>query len=227
MAAILDVCSAKLEEKEFKSEYARCKVAAMTGKKLEDVPAPVEREELSLNGASDGSYIFAPDLSSVRWTAAKVTGGKHMGSIGVQEGSITVANGEITGGSVQIDMTSLANNDLTDASMKSDLEGHLKSPDFFDVGNHPTATFEITKAGALNNYRAEVEGNLTIKGQTQAITVNMTVADVGKTVVVTGATSFDRTQFGINYGSGLAGAVGDNVINDLVALNFSLSAPKQ
>ena len=124
-------------------------------------------------------------------------------------------------------MTTLANTDLADEQMKANLEGHLKSPDFFDVGNHPTATFEITGPGTLDNYRTSVEGNLTIKGQSQPLTVNLTVADVGKTVVVTGATSFDRTQYGINFGSGLAGAVGDDVINDMVALNFSLSAPKQ
>ena len=47
-------------------------------------------------------------------------------------------NGNITGGEFVIDMNSIACTDL-EGDSKGQLEGHLKSDDFFGVENHPTA----------------------------------------------------------------------------------------
>jgi polyisoprenoid-binding protein YceI len=53
-----------------------------------------------------------------------------------------------------------------------DRDDHLRSPDFFDVENHPTAHFHST-AVALDGARAAVTGELTIKNLTRAVTLDV------------------------------------------------------
>jgi len=47
-------------------------------------------------------------------------------------------------GSFVIDMATINTLDL-EGDYKTDLDGHLSAPDFFDVENHPTAKFKLTK----------------------------------------------------------------------------------
>src|ERR1700690_520206 len=49
-------------------------------------------------------------------------------------------------------------------------DGHLKSPDFFDVEKYPTMTFHSTKVEAKGNNHFHVTGNLTIKDVTKEVT---------------------------------------------------------
>lgn len=84
-------------------------------------------------------------------------------------------------------------------------DGHLKSADFFDAENHPTIDFVstgMTKTGA-NTYK--LHGNLTMRGTTKAIDLNVeyggTMVDFyGNTKVgfeVTG--SVNRKDFGLAW----------------------------
>lgn len=53
-------------------------------------------------------------------------------------------------------------------------DGHLKSPDFFDVATFPTLTFTstgISKAGSANHYK--LNGNLTLHGVTKAVSLDL------------------------------------------------------
>lgn len=52
-------------------------------------------------------------------------------------------------------------------------DGHLKSPDFFDVANHPKLTFRST-AIRQSGSDVTIEGDLTIRGTTKRITLKGT-----------------------------------------------------
>jgi polyisoprenoid-binding protein YceI len=52
-------------------------------------------------------------------------------------------------------------------------DGHLKSPDFFDVENHPLMTFKSTKVEPTSESTAKLTGDLTIRGVTRAVTFNV------------------------------------------------------
>ena len=52
-------------------------------------------------------------------------------------------------------------------------DGHLKSPDFFDVENHPIATFKSTRAEATSSNKGKLYGDLTIKGITRPIVLDV------------------------------------------------------
>src|SRR5688500_15953603 len=105
-------------------------------------------------GAGEGkAYAFGPANSTVDFVGSKVTG-SHKGGFRKFAGELKVANGKLadTGNKVIIDTTSLwSDNDR--------LTGHLKSPDFFNVAQFPTATFETTSV-AQQTTNSTVTGNL-------------------------------------------------------------------
>lgn len=51
--------------------------------------------------------------------------------------------------------------------------GHLMGPDFFDTEMFPTITFKSTKVVFNGDQPAKVEGDLTIKGVTKAVTLDV------------------------------------------------------
>jgi len=178
--------------------------------------------------SSGTGYMVLPERSMVTWTGSKLAG-KHMGTLTVSDGEVFINNGKLTGGKFTIDMNSLNCTDLTAADGKADLEGHLKSADFFDVGAHPTASFEITKVTALEGdaqANSLVYGNLTIKGISKQVGFKANVFDKGNGVTVKSPEfKINRTDFGIKYGSSsFMDVVKDKAIDDEVILSVVLGA---
>lgn len=140
----------------------------------------------------------------VNWGGRKLGGG-HVGTIKVSGGQFNVVNNALSGGNFTIDMSSLACTDLDEKSGKGKLEGHLKSPDFFDVAKYPTAKFEITKVVAVKNnpnITHNIFGNLTLKDVTKNIGFNTKLA-IAKGSIIAMVPNFkiDRTAFNVKYGS--------------------------
>ena len=78
--------------------------------------------------------------------------------------------------------------DINSISTKNEQrDNHLKSADFFDVANHPHMTFISTSIKKVSDYELKVTGNITIRGITKEITLdviyNGTVAGFGGTEV--------------------------------------------
>jgi polyisoprenoid-binding protein YceI len=75
------------------------------------------------------------------------------------------------------------------------LNEHLKSSDFFDVNNFPTAKFKITNIEKINSDSLKVSGNLTLKNIAKSI--EFTALHQGETF----STKFtiDRFQWDIAY----------------------------
>jgi len=167
--------------------------------------------------------------SKVEWLGKKVTG-QHNGTINISRGEIYEDNGKVTGGTIEIDMTSITNADLKDAEYNAKLINHLKSDDFFSAGKFPTAKFEITKVEELNdpnkpNSNATVTGNLTIKDITKSITFPAEIKIENKLLKAKADLDIDRTDWNIKYGSGkFFENLGDKMINDKFSLSFSIIA---
>ncbi len=158
--------------------------------------------------------------STVHWTGSKISG-KHTGTFNVSGGNVDVKDGKVVGGKFTVDINSINCTDLAAGDGKEDIEGHLKSPDFFDVAKHPTSTFEITSVAGGN-----VTGNLTLMGTTKSISfpADITVTDTGVNVMTTDFT-INRTDFGMKYGSAtFIDGLKDKAINDEVGLKIELKA---
>ncbi|NNE26907.1 MAG: YceI family protein [Saprospiraceae bacterium] len=157
------------------------------------------------------------EKSTIEWVGKKITG-KHNGVINLQSGELEYDNGRLSGGSFVIDMTSIAVRDL-DGGMRGKLEGHLKSPDFFDVANHPTATFTITNVSPGEGGAFNITGDLTIKGITNPLTFSATSGDGSFNADI----KVDRTLYDVRYGSGkFFDNLGDKTIYDDFELTVAL-----
>lgn len=158
--------------------------------------------------------------STIIWKGYKVTG-EHTGTINLKSGALEMEDGKLVGGRFEIDMTSIKVTDL-EGKWAQKLEGHLKSPDFFGVEAHPTATFVITKAapkGTPGDYK--IAGDLTIKGITKEIKFYAHLSEDGKTATV--KITVDRTDFDVRYGSGsFFDNLGDKTIYDEFDLEVTL-----
>jgi polyisoprenoid-binding protein YceI len=199
-----------------------------------EIPAVIEEEPevVTMEAAptevtfENGSYILTPEGSSIAWSAKKRVGATHVGTVGTQEGSFVVEQGQIVGGSVVADMSAIINTDLTDEKLNTMLINHLKSDDFFGVETYPTATFAIADVAVLAgdasaNYT--VTGGMTIKGIEQEISFPalFAITDIG--VQITGTATLDRTLWDVRYGSDkFFDNLGDGLIEDEFTFTFDL-----
>ncbi|WP_051385508.1 YceI family protein [Actinokineospora inagensis] len=82
------------------------------------------------------------------------------------DGVVTVAEQpEESSVEVTIDMTTVSSGDKT-------RDDHLRSDDFFDVANHPTATFTSTSVSWIGA-GGVLEGDLTIKGVSRSVSLKV------------------------------------------------------
>lgn len=84
-------------------------------------------------------------------------------------------------------------------------DNHLRSPDFLDVENHPTITFRSTRVRHVEGHRWAVDGELTIKGVTRPVTLDVTYEGVvrdpwgGERVGFSATTEIDRDDWGVSW----------------------------
>jgi len=154
--------------------------------------APTEAAKPVAAGAASRSYVFGPENSSIQFVGSKVTG-THNGGFRKFSGELRAENGRLAdaGNHVTIDTTSLwADNDR--------LTGHLKSPDFFNVAQIPTATFE-TVAITLQATNSLVTGDLTLHGVTKRISFPAQIQVTDEAVEVGAEFFINRFDFDIKY----------------------------
>ncbi|MDO8367744.1 MAG: YceI family protein [Saprospiraceae bacterium] len=172
------------------------------------------------------TYKVDTNASVGVWTGYKVTG-KHTGTVKIKNGAVTTDGGMLTGGSFDIDMTSITNTDQ-EGEYAAKLVTHLKSDDFFGVSSYPTATFVITKAIAQDtkgNYK--ILGNLTLKGTTKEVKFFANFSEANGMVNAAGKITIDRSEYNVKYGSGsFFDGLGDKTIYDEFDLQVSLVAKK-
>ena len=162
-------------------------------------------------------------VSSVEWIGKKVTG-QHTGTISIMEGNFHVHEGKLESGNVTINMESISSSDLK-GEWAQKLIGHLKSPDFFNVANHKTSSLEIKKVKLVEGNNYEVDGELTIKGITKAITFPTTIEIKDGKLAAYSEISVDRTLYDIKYGSGkFFDDLGDKMIDDNFIIKFKIAA---
>ena len=122
---------------------------------------------------------------------------------------------------VEIDTASVFSNDEA-------RDGHLRSGDFLDAEAHPVATFVMTEAEALSETTGTVTGDLTFRGDTHPVTLDVTLNKIGPypwgenyVVGITATTTLKRSEWGSTY------ALEDNLVGDDVPLTIELEAIRQ
>lgn len=158
------------------------------------------------------------DKSNIHWLAKKVTG-QHDGYISLKNGSLEMDGAQLTGGSFEVDMTSINVADLT-GEYKAKLEGHLKSDDFFGIETFPVSNLTFTEVNQKMKNHYEITADPTIKGITAPVTFEMHFE--GNQA----STKFmvDRAKYNVRYGSNsFFNNLGDKAIYDEFQLEVTLN----
>jgi len=172
-----------------------------------------KKNEVQTYNLKAGLYDIDSEKSSIEWLGKKPTG-SHNGDIELKQGSIKVdENGIISGGEFIFNMQTINCTDL-EGQPKTNIEGHLKNEDFFNVEKFPEAYFTIEKSDDK-----KMSGVLTIKNKSNPITFNYTRTGP---LEFTAEIKVDRTLYDIKYGSkSFFSDLGDKFIEDIITITLN------
>lgn len=174
--------------------------------------------------AAKGSVKIDTEASKLQWNATKVTGA-HNGHIKLKEGTLVFRDRDLVGGEFTIDMGTITCDDIDSKEYNKKFVDHLNNDDFFAVNKHKTAKLVIKSSRLGKGGHFDVEGDLTIKGVTKPIMFRANINHVKKGVKADAEIKFNRTHFGIKYGSGsFFKGLGDKMIHDDVVLKVKLAS---
>jgi polyisoprenoid-binding protein YceI len=152
---------------------------------------------------------------------------KHFG-ISTFRGRFTGYEGTIETGEGTIEnVTGAVKVDSVDVSDEQ-LSGHLQSADFFDAANHPEIAFASTGIRELGDGRFALAGELTMRGVTRPVTLEVELDGAGpdpyggERLSLAGRGEVDRTEFGISWNDTIAN--GALVVGEMVRLVLTVEA---
>lgn len=91
-------------------------------------------------------------------------------------------------------------------------DNHLKQEEYFHVEKYPTITFQSKNVSSPGTNRLLVKGNLTIKGKTLPVDLEVEVSEAGGKTLFSISGQLDRRDFGVG---GSSWVMSDDVYLDL------------
>ncbi len=188
--------------------------------------APVATEPSS-SFVSDiaGDYVLDPTHSRLGFSARHAMVTKVRGSFEEFEGTAHVDTTTPASSTVRLTIQAAS---VTTGNEQRD--GHLRTPDFFDVENHPTITF-VSTAVARDGSEWAITGDLTINDVTRSVTIDFEETGSAKDpygntrLGFEGATTIDRTEWNLSFNAALE--TGGVLVSEKVTLEFDISAIAQ
>ena len=183
--------------------------------------APAEPAVEAIKGQS-GTYTLDPTHTDVlvEWTHFGFS--KPSAHFGITEGKLVYDADDASKSSVEVTIPVTAIDTFVPK-----LDEHLKGADFFDAGKFPTATFKSTSVATAGTNKLTVTGDLTVKGTTKPVTLDVTINGAGEhpmakvpSVGFDATTTLKRSDFGVGA---YAPAVSDEV---KVRITTEASIPK-
>ena len=166
-----------------------------------------------------GTFAIDASHSRVGFSARHAMVTKVRGSFNDYAGSAVVADGAA---SITIDIN-VASIDTRSA----DRDGHLQSPDFFDVATFPKITFKSTSVKDAGNANLSVTGDLTIKDVTKSITIDFEYTGTATDPFgnarfgFEGESEINRKDFGLTWNAALE--TGGILVSENIKLEFEIS----
>jgi polyisoprenoid-binding protein YceI len=168
-----------------------------------------------------GTWNIDPVHSGIGFTARHMMISKVRGRFAAFEGSITTAENPL-------ESTTVATIDLTSITTGNEQrDGHLRSADFFNADSDPKMTYRSTGIRE-NGDGLLVDGELTIRGITRPVTLDVEVHGIGVdnyggTRLGCSATGeINRTDFGMSWNVVLEG--GGYLVSEKIRLTLDVEA---
>jgi len=172
-----------------------------------------------------GVWDLDPSHSSVNFSARHLMVSKVRGRFTSFSGSITIADDPLRSSvTASIDAASIDSRD-------EKRDGHLKSPDFLDVDQHPTLTFASSAVRPDGDGSYTVHGDLTIRGTTRPVTLSLEYNGVqtdpwgGIRIGFDARTELSRKDFGLEWNVPLDG--GGVLVGDKITIELEIEAVKK
>lgn len=150
----------------------------------------------------------------------------HFGKV---DGSITYDPAKVGESKVEVTLPLSGLN-----SHVGDFDDHLRSEDFFDAAKFPNVTFKSTSVKAAGEGKLTVVGDLTIKGITKPVTLDVTINKVGvQPMAKRDAAGFDatttikRSDFGVGkYAPNVSDEVKLTITTEAIVPKAEAEVPK-
>lgn len=180
-------------------------------------PGSADAEELT------GTYAIDPQHSRLGFVARHAMVTKVRGHFNEFEGLIRVDGADPSRSSAEVRITAASID--TRVAVRDE---HLRSNDFLGAQRHPDITFRSTGIEQLEPARFRVTGDLSIKGTTKPVTLDLeftgaaTDPDGERRIGFEGTTTIDRREWGVSWNAALeAGGV---LVSEKVRLELDVSA---
>jgi polyisoprenoid-binding protein YceI len=150
-----------------------------------------------------GTYVLDPAHSEVAFTARHLMVAKVRGRFAEVTGSVTIAE-DPTESSVEVTIAA-ASIDSRDDERDAD----LRSPNFLDVEAHPELTYRSTAVTPTGDRTWAVAGELTIRGVTRPVGLEVTFEGAardpwgGTAYGFSASGELDREEFGLTWNQAL------------------------
>lgn len=171
------------------------------------------------------SWQIDSSHSHINFTARHMMISKVRGSFETFSGAVKFDenNPVNTTVDIEVDLSSINTRD-------AQRDGHLKSPDFFDVEAHPTMHFVSTRVEQIDENNGRLIGNLTIKGVTHEVALDVEYAGMAKSPWGTESAGFsatgslNRKDWGLNWNQALE--TGGVLVGDKINIEIELELVK-
>jgi polyisoprenoid-binding protein YceI len=172
-----------------------------------------------------GTYALDVSHSSIGLSVRHLMVSKTKGRFADFTGTVTIGEDPLTSSvEVEIQASSVDTRDET-------RDGHLRSPDFFDVEQFPTITYRSTKVTPASDGSWLVEGDLTVRDATRSVPLEVTFEGAAKDpwggarIGFTARTELDREAFGLTWNQALE--TGGVLVGKQVKIDIEAEAIQQ
>ena len=175
---------------------------------------------------SQTEYNFDTSHSHVAFTVRHMVFAKARGEFTKWSGTAKLDESDLSKSSIEVSID-VASIDTHEEKR----DGHLKSADFFDVENHPQMTFRGTGIEAKGQGKLALTGDLTIRGTTRPVTLEVEELGRGKDpwgnerVGFAAKTSINRTDFGLKWNQVLE--AGGMLVGEKVDIEIDVELTKK
>jgi polyisoprenoid-binding protein YceI len=182
-------------------------------------------EEVRPTADIAGDYVLDPAHTRIGFSARHAMVTKVRGQFDEFEGTAHVDTQNPAASTVNVTIQTAS---VTTGQAQRD--GHLKSPDFFDVETYPQITFISTDV-EREGTEWSITGDLTINAVTKPVTVLFEETGEAKDpfgnlrVGFEGSVTLNRTDWGLKWNSPLE--TGGVLVSEKVTLEFDVSAIRQ
>ncbi|MFD3357447.1 YceI family protein [Streptomyces fradiae] len=173
--------------------------------------------------ALTGTYTIDTAHSTLGFTARHAMITNVRGAFTDYEGTLALDGSDPAASAASLDIR-MASVDTGSA----DRDGHLRGADFFDAERFPLMTFRSTSAEAPGGSEYRIHGDLTIKGTTRPVAIDLEFNGAAKDpfgnerVGFEGRAEILRSDWGLTWNAALE--TGGVLVSDKIKLTFEISA---